>query len=100
MLVRFKQDAVHLNPQIIVINGGTNDIWGNTGPSTPQMIIDNICSMAEIAAKNAAVVAEELDDDQVEKVGNWYIINAGACTGAGPNSPTGSGGCAGARNLA
>ena len=27
MLVRFKQDAVHLNPQIIVINGGTNDIW-------------------------------------------------------------------------
>ena len=57
MLVRFKQDAVHLNPQIIVINGGTNDIWGNTGPSTPEMIIDNICSMAEIAAKNDINVA-------------------------------------------
>ena len=57
MLVRFKQDAVHLNPQIIVINGGTNDIWGNTGPSTPEMIIDNICSMAEIAVKNDINVA-------------------------------------------
>ena len=57
MLIRFKQDAVHLNPKIIIINGGTNDIWGNTGPSTPEMIIDNLCSMAEIAAKNDVNVA-------------------------------------------
>ena len=57
MLIRFKQDAVHLNPKIIIINGGTNDIWGNTGPSTPDMIIDNLCSMAEIAAKNDINVA-------------------------------------------
>ena len=52
MLIRIKQDAVHLDPKIIIINGGTNDIWGNTGPSTPEMIIDNLCSMAEIASKN------------------------------------------------
>ena len=52
MLIRLKQDAIHLNPKIIIINGGTNDIWGNTGPSTPDMIIDNLCSMAEIASKN------------------------------------------------
>ena len=32
MLIRLKQDAIHLNPKIIIINGGTNDIWGNTGP--------------------------------------------------------------------
>ena len=57
MLIRFKQDAVHLNPKIIIINGGTNDIWGNTGPSTPEMIIDNLCSMTEIAAKNDINVA-------------------------------------------
>ena len=57
MLIRFKQDAVYLNPKIIIINGGTNDIWGNTGPSTPDMIIDNLCSMAEIAAKNDINVA-------------------------------------------
>lgn len=57
MLIRFKQDAVHLNPKIIIINGGTNDIWGNTGPSTPDMIIDNLFSMAEIAGKNDINVA-------------------------------------------
>ena len=57
MLIRLKQDAIHLGPKIIIINGGTNDIWGNTGPSTPKMIIDNLCSMAEIAAKNDIDVA-------------------------------------------
>ena len=57
MLIRLKQDAIHLGPKIIIINGGTNDIWGNTGPSTPEMIIDNLCSMAEIATKNDIDVA-------------------------------------------
>ena len=57
MLIRFKPDAVHLDPKMIVINGGTNDIAGNTGPSTPEMIIDNLCSMAEIAIKNNIDVA-------------------------------------------
>ena len=52
MLIRLKQDAIHLDPKIIIINGGTNDIWGNTGPSTPDMIIDNLCSMEEIASKH------------------------------------------------
>ena len=57
MLIRLKQDAIHLGPKIIIINGGTNDIWGNTGPSTPEMIIDNLFSMAEIATKNDIDVA-------------------------------------------
>jgi len=57
MLIRFKQDAVWLDPKMIVINAGTNDIAGNTGPSTPEMIINNICSMAEIAVKNNIDVA-------------------------------------------
>ena len=57
MLIRFKPDAVRLDPKMIVINAGTNDIAGNTGPSTPEMIIDNICSMAEIAIKNNIDVA-------------------------------------------
>ena len=57
MLIRLKPDAVHLDPKMIVINGGTNDIAGNTGPSTPEMIIDNLCSMAEIAIKNNIDVA-------------------------------------------
>ncbi len=49
MLVRFQQDVVHLRPAVVVILAGTNDIAGNTGPSTPQMIEDNIMSMTAIA---------------------------------------------------
>jgi lysophospholipase L1-like esterase len=49
MLVRFQQDVVHLKPAAVVILAGTNDIAGNTGPSTPQMIEDNFTSMAAIA---------------------------------------------------
>ena len=57
MLIRFKPDTIHLSPKMIIINAGTNDIAGNTGPSTPEMVIDNICSMAEIAIKNNIDVA-------------------------------------------
>lgn len=57
MLLRFKQDAIHLNPSMVIINAGTNDIAENTGPSTTQMIIDNITSMAEICMKNNIAVA-------------------------------------------
>ncbi|MDG1223042.1 MAG: GDSL-type esterase/lipase family protein, partial [Candidatus Marinimicrobia bacterium] len=57
MLLRFKQDAIHLNPNMVVINAGTNDIAENTGPSNQEMIIDNITSMAEICIKNNIDVA-------------------------------------------
>ena len=52
MLVRFRQDVVALKPKVVVILGGTNDIAGNTGPSTLEMIEDNIASMTEIAKAN------------------------------------------------
>lgn len=52
MLVRFRQDVVALSPAVVVILAGTNDIAGNTGPSTLEMIEDNIASMAEIAQAN------------------------------------------------
>lgn len=52
MLLRFRQDVVALRPKIVIILAGTNDIAGNTGPATPQMIMDNIKSMAEIAKAN------------------------------------------------
>jgi lysophospholipase L1-like esterase len=56
MLVRFQQDVVHLHPAAVVILAGTNDIAGNTGPSTQQMIEDNYTSMAEIAKQNGIKV--------------------------------------------
>jgi lysophospholipase L1-like esterase len=52
MLVRFRQDVVALRPAVVVLLAGTNDIAGNTGPSTLEMIEDNIASMTEIARAN------------------------------------------------
>ncbi|HEX6925554.1 MAG TPA: SGNH/GDSL hydrolase family protein [Longimicrobiaceae bacterium] len=49
MLVRFRQDVIDLKPAVVVILAGTNDIAGNTGPSTPEMIQGNLASMAELA---------------------------------------------------
>ena len=51
ILVRFRQDVIDLNPKAVVILAGTNDIAGNTGPSSVKMIVDNLMSMAEIAIK-------------------------------------------------
>jgi lysophospholipase L1-like esterase len=56
MLLRFQQDVVDLRPKVVVINGGTNDIAGNTGPSTLKMIEDNLKSMTEIAQANGIQV--------------------------------------------
>ena len=52
MLVRFRQDVIDLHPEAVVILAGTNDIAGNTGPSTLEMIEDNLRSMAELAQAN------------------------------------------------
>ena len=52
LLVRFRQDVVALRPAAVVILAGTNDIAGNTGPSTLEMIQDNLASMAEVARAN------------------------------------------------
>ena len=52
MLVRFHADVVALKPAVVVILGGTNDIAGNTGPSTLEMIEDNLQAMTETAQAN------------------------------------------------
>ncbi len=56
MLVRFRPDVINLDPAVVVILAGTNDIAGNTGPSTLKMIADNIFSMAELAKANGIKV--------------------------------------------
>jgi lysophospholipase L1-like esterase len=52
MLIRFHQDVVNLKPKVVVMLCGINDIAGNTGPSTLEMIEDNIAAMAEISKAN------------------------------------------------
>ena len=56
MLVRFRADVIDLEPKAVVILAGTNDIAGNTGPSTVKMIADNIFSMAELAKEHNILV--------------------------------------------
>ena len=52
MLIRFRRDVIELKPKVVVILAGTNDIAGNTGPTTLEAIQDNLRSMAELAAAN------------------------------------------------
>ena len=49
MLIRFRPDVIALKPKVVVILAGTNDIAGNTGPTTIQAIEGNLMSMAELA---------------------------------------------------
>lgn len=52
MLVRFRQDVIDLDPKVVVILGGTNDLAGNTGPITLEETEGNLESMAELARAN------------------------------------------------
>ncbi len=52
MLLRFRQDVIHLKPSVVVIMAGINDIAGNTGPASIEMIEDNMISMMELAKAN------------------------------------------------
>lgn len=52
MLIRFWPDVVALQPKVVVILAGTNDLAGNTGPMTLQDTENNLMSMTGIALQN------------------------------------------------
>ena len=52
MLLRFRKDVIELNPRVVVINAGTNDIAENTGLYISSLTFDNIASMVDIALAN------------------------------------------------
>lgn len=52
MLVRFRPDVINLKPAVVIILAGTNDIAENNGPTTLEMILNNIISMTELAKAN------------------------------------------------
>ena len=56
MLARFRQDVLNLNPRVVVINCGTNDIAENNGPYDEDITMDNILSMAELGLHNGITV--------------------------------------------
>jgi len=49
MLVRFRQDVIDLQPRVVIVLAGTNDIAGNTGPMRLEDIEANYASLAELA---------------------------------------------------
>ena len=56
MLVRFRQDVIALQPKVVVILAGTNDIAGNTGPMRLEDIEADYASLADLARANDIVV--------------------------------------------
>jgi lysophospholipase L1-like esterase len=52
MVLRFRQDVIALQPKVVVILAGTNDIAGNTGPMTAEQTEGNLASMADLATAN------------------------------------------------
>lgn len=52
MLVRFQEDVINLDPKVVVICCGTNDIAQNNGPITLEHILHNIKSMCQLARAN------------------------------------------------
>ena len=49
MLVRFRQDVIDLQPRVLVVLAGTNDLAGVTGRTRNEDIEANYASMAELA---------------------------------------------------
>ena len=50
MLLRFRPDVIALKPDAVVILAGTNDVAGNSGPVTREVIQQNLATMAEMAS--------------------------------------------------
>lgn len=78
MLIRFRADVIALKPRVVVILAGTNDIAGNTGPTTLQAIEDNLVSMAELARLNGirVVLASVLPVSDYERRDGKPIIRS------------------------
>jgi len=61
LLLRFRQDVIALDPRVVVILAGTNDIGGSLGPIDSAATRNNIMSMVDLArAHHIAVVLSSL----------------------------------------
>jgi acyl-CoA thioesterase I len=73
MLLRFRPDVLDLHPKAVVILAGTNDIAGNSGPVTPELIQANVATMAELARLHGVKVVLAsilpISDDKLDRSG-------------------------------
>ena len=56
-ILRFFQDVIELRPRVVHIMAGTNDVAGNTGPTTEQAFENNIAAMVDLARAHHIQVA-------------------------------------------
>ncbi len=77
MLVRFRPDVIGLQPRVVVILAGTNDLAGNSGPIGLGAIEQNLASMAELGQLHhiEVVLASLLpvSDDKRDQAGKPVI---------------------------
>ena len=76
MLLRFRQDVIDLHPNVVVIQGGTNDLARVLPPALP-IIESNLASMAQLAQVNGirTVLASILpvNDYELDPHGQHYL---------------------------
>lgn len=81
MLVRFRPDVLDLNPRVVIILAGTNDLSGNTGPMTVQQTEENIESIGELARTHGIRVILcsilPVNDYSLDRTGKPIIITKG-----------------------
>ncbi|WP_353227929.1 GDSL-type esterase/lipase family protein [Novosphingobium sp.] len=56
IMARFYQDVVRLHPRVVHILCGTNDIAGNTGPTSPDAFANAVLAMVDMARANHIAV--------------------------------------------
>ncbi len=56
MLIRFYPDVIAMQPKVVVIFGGTNDIAGNLGPVSLESMEQNLAAMGDMARGNGIKV--------------------------------------------
>ena len=56
MLARFRADVLDLHPAVVHVMAGTNDIAGNTGPTSLKQVEGNVMSMVELARAHGITV--------------------------------------------
>ncbi|HVV44973.1 MAG TPA: GDSL-type esterase/lipase family protein [Bryobacteraceae bacterium] len=85
MLVRFRQDVVSLQPKVVIIQGGLNDIGMVMGPGSEGTISDALHSMIDIAKQHDIKVviasltpvcnAYGIEQTRIRPVGKIAAIN-------------------------
>ena len=55
MLVRFTSDVVELHPKAVVVMAGTNDVAHNDYYVEPEIVVENIIAMCNLAKANGIV---------------------------------------------